>query len=1068
MFQLPVEASGTLSFHGRATVDSKPFRYQAEGTLTGRDLAYAYRGVPIRGVGFGSHIELTPRGVNFTGLDLSALHGRFRGSAQIANFKRVTASGMIEGFSLNELAELDHQSIGQLNGNVSGPILLKAALSPSGLTDTTLEAHLDLTPGSGGVPVQGAVTVNYDQRAGTIRLPDAEVNVGSTHVSASGVLGGTLAVHVESRNLNDALAGFPLLGTRAPEKLPFGLEASSARFDGSVSGPITNLRISGKGDAEHVALDFGQFDHFTSAFDFDRSTLDVHSFTLQQGKMRVEGQGHVDLQDWKVRETGSVSGLLSVRGGDLHALAAQAGFNVPATGALAAMLHVTGSIDSPLVTGNVDLANITAYQEHIDTARADVTMTPTAVEIANGEARMGAARILASGSYNHLANDWKDGAVRFDVATSGLTLPQIRHVQDFRAGLGGQLDLKANGSFKLVKGEVDLTSLNGDLDWRNAIVDGHPYGSLQVTASTRLPLLTLAAKVNLGGIQIQGNGEWRMEGDYPGQARLEIPRVPFAALHDLAPEPHLRKELPFDGFLEGEAIITGPLNRPRAMKADVTLSTLQFNPNPNAKPVAGAPAQDLVLRNAQPVRLEATTNSIDIRSANFAAKDTTLEASGRLALDSTSPWDLSLQGRINLTILQIFNPDLLASGSSVINVAVRGALTEPQVDGRLELTNASLFLRDFPNGVDQASGLILFDRNRATVRALNATTGGGTVAFQAGSFVGFRGEALLYNLQATASNVRYRSTDGLSVTANANLSLTGTSQSSLLAGSVTVVRAAFNPRTDVGAILAATAKPIALSPTPNEYLRGLQFDVQVNTTRSLEIETTLTRNIQADTSLRLRGTPDQPVLLGSIDVNSGQIEFFGNKYTINRGEINFYNAVKIEPIIDMDLETQVRGITVDISFSGSLSKLNFSYRSDPPLQANDIIALLAVGRAPATTGGLTSSQLTTNMSYLATGSNGLLEQAIGPDSGRLQKFFGVSHIKLDPQLTEVTTIPQSRLTLEQQVSADITLTYITNLAVTNQQIVRVEWDLNRKWSVVALRDENGAFSVDVQYRKRFK
>ena len=69
---------------------------------------------------------------------------------------------------------------------------------------------------------------------------------------------------------------------------------------------------------------------------------------------------------------------------------------------------------------------------------------------------------------------------------------------------------------------------------------------------------------------------------------------------------------------------------------------------------------------------------------------------------------------------------------------------------------------------------------------------------------------------------------------------------------------------------------------------------------------------------------------------------------------------------------------------------------------------------------------------------------------------------------DVTTIPQARLTFEQQVSSDITLTYITNLAVTNQQIVRVEWDLNKKWSVVALRDENGAFGIDFQYKKRIK
>jgi translocation and assembly module TamB len=60
------------------------------------------------------------------------------------------------------------------------------------------------------------------------------------------------------------------------------------------------------------------------------------------------------------------------------------------------------------------------------------------------------------------------------------------------------------------------------------------------------------------------------------------------------------------------------------------------------------------------------------------------------------------------------------------------------------------------------------------------------------------------------------------------------------------------------------------------------------------------------------------------------------------------------------------------------------------------------------------------------------------------------------------------LTLEQQVSNDITLTYITNLARSDQQIVRVEWDFSKQWSVVALRDENGALGVDFQYRKRFK
>jgi translocation and assembly module TamB len=309
----------------------------------------------------------------------------------------------------------------------------------------------------------------------------------------------------------------------------------------------------------------------------------------------------------------------------------------------------------------------------------------------------------------------------------------------------------------------------------------------------------------------------------------------------------------------------------------------------------------------------------------------------------------------------------------------------------------------------------------------------------------------------------------VSLTANAALNIIGTSENSVLSGTVTVIRVGFNPTTDVGGLLADTVRPVSAPVTPNEYLRGIQFDVRIESSASLEIQTSLTRNVEAQANLRLRGTPERPVIVGNIAVNEGQIDFFGNRYSINRGEVNFYNTVKIDPIIDMDLETTVRGITVDISFTGALNKLNFSYRSDPPLQANDIIALLAVGRTPQATNPLGSTQTNTNSNYLSMGSNNLLEQAItAPASGRLQRFFGVSHLRLDPQLSDITSVPQARLSLEQQLSKEVTLTYITNVTRTQEQIVRMEWDLSRQWSVVALRDENGEFSLDVQYRRRFK
>jgi translocation and assembly module TamB len=1070
LVRTPLEPRGDLWLQGRATASgSGPDRFI--GRLTGRGLGYVQQGVEVRDIAVSSHADITPDEISLTDLDLSAPDGRFRGAGELNEFKRLRVKGEIAGVTIAEVGRLATRQTGSLNGTLSGAVQLDGQVTPSGLTGISASAMLDLKAGEGGVPVQGSLAINYDQRAGKLQLGNSQIDVGSTHAAVSGTVGENLAVQVISRNLNDALPVLRALGAQPPARWPVELQGGVARIDASIRGGLQDPKISGKADAEKLKLDGQQLDHVTSTFTLDRSSAVLQAVTIDQGKMHVEGSGRAGLRDWNLEGGSPISATVSLRAADIQTLAAEAGWKqIPATGLVSASVHVSGSLESPLIEGPVTLENLTAYDEHFAQARADVTFTPTAIELSHGEARNGAERITLSGDYNHPANDWKDGSLRFEVATSGVDLATIQHLQDFEKGLGGRLDLKASGGAKVVSGMLDLTSLNGELTVRNAALDGRSYGSLTVTAATKLPILTLAATATLDDVQIHGSGEWRMEGDYRGEAHVPIPRISLATLHDLAPGKHVRKDLPFDGFVVGEATISGPLNQPASMKADVLLSAVQLNASPNARPVGGVALQDLVLRNAQPVHIVVTPNSIDFGRASFIAKDTTLDATGRLLLNSKNPWDLAIQGRINFSILQLFNPDLLGAGASILNVTVHGPLTEPQVEGRLELRDASLFLRDVPNGVDNANGLILFDRNRATVQNLSGKSGGGDISFESGSFLGFRGGALVYRLQATAHNVRYRSEQGVSITADGSLALVGTSESSVLSGSVSMTRAAFNPRTDLGALLASTATPVAT--TPNEYLRGLQLDVRVVTERTLEVETALTRNIQADADLRVRGTPDRTILLGHVTVNSGQIEFFGNKYSINRGEISFNNPAKIEPVINMDLSTKVRGITVDIGFSGSLNKLNFSYRSDPPLEASDIVALLAVGRAPSTSGPLATSQATTNVnnSYLGLGdgSNSLLAEAIAPNSNRLQKFFGVSHIKIDPQLTDVTIVPQARLTMEQQVSSDVTLTYITNLEIANQQIVRIEWDFSRKWSAVALRDENGAFSIDFQYRKRFK
>ena len=112
--------------------------------------------------------------------------------------------------------------------------------------------------------------------------------------------------------------------------------------------------------------------------------------------------------------------------------------------------------------------------------------------------------------------------------------------------------------------------------------------------------------------------------------------------------------------------------------------------------------------------------------------------------------------------------------------------------------------------------------------------------------------------------------------------------------------------------------------------------------------------------------------------------------------------------------------------------------------------------------------MTNDASALQSGANTVLGQAISPVSNRLSKLFGITNIRIDPLVQGITNTPQARLTLEQQVSRQITVTYVTNLSQTSEQVFRVEYSLNPQFSLVALRDDNGEFGIDILYKKRFK
>lgn len=1074
LFSLPIVAAGSANFDGDVAFSfAGGFDYTLAGRVNGRGLEYTRDRLHIQNASASAVLRLTPEQLSLRGIKGTALNGNLTGEADLSRWKNFHFKGNFDGLSVSEtLAVLTPRPI-PWNGAIAGTLEVETVV---GEPSSKVHAVAGITPAGNGEPIQGQVDIHYDQQAGTISFGDSRVATPATSVILSGTLGQNLDVRARSTNLDDLLPALALLGDGASSSLPLQLDRTKqgeAAVVGTVSGNLSDPQFRGQATVTNATIEGHGFERFSSDVTASQHSVALQHLTLSRGQAEITGDAAIIASNGANGNflDGPLAAQLSVKNLRLAPIAREFGIataaSVDADALASATVHLSGTARRPEANIVLDATQATAFGEKFERVRADLRYSAQSLAFTAGQADLGSGKLLFSGSYAQQGGDIHSGNLHADVTAQALTASRIAELHRLEPGAEARLDGKATVEIRVERGALQLRSISGEAFARGVTLDQQKLGDVSLTAATNGTELALQAKAQVRGTTLQGQGKWSLQGDYPGSGSLRFSRLSVATLHDLVmlrgTAAQKAAAPPFEGFLEGSAIVNVALRNLGSFRADVKIDTLQFDAKPGQSLRLDVQTQDVQIRNTQPILVTVSAQEARIDSAHFTARDTNLEATGVIPFHDIGGANLAIKGNVNLAELQLFNADLLAKGTATVNATVRGSLRDPQMNGRMEFKNASFYMNDVPNGVDNASGAILFNRNRATIETLTAETGGGRISFR--GFLEF-GDTLIYRLQADVNQVRVRYPADVSFTANAQLALNGTSDASTLSGTVTLNRAAISAGADLARLLAEASKPSPAPPNPNEYLRGMRFDVRLESAPLFELETSLTRNVQTEVDLRLRGTPLVPALLGTITVNRGEVQIFGNRYTVNRGDIRFLNPIKIEPIFDLDLETRTRGITVNVTVSGSPERLAVNYSSDPPLQSNEIIALLAVGRDPMSNqvGGALGS---TNAAFGNAGS--LLGEAVSEQlSNRLQRFFGASRVKIDPTLDADNNLPAARLTLEQQISRDITLTYITNLNRTQEQTVRIQWDFNRQWSAVAVRDTNGLFGIDFLYRKRFK
>jgi translocation and assembly module TamB len=545
-------------------------------------------------------------------------------------------------------------------------------------------------------------------------------------------------------------------------------------------------------------------------------------------------------------------------------------------------------------------------------------------------------------------------------------------------------------------------------------------------------------------------GNVAMHGDYPATISAKMDHL------DLDPlwRAYIGEQLTGHSAVAGTVTLRGPLRYPAQWTLDGNLSDLAID------------VEYAKLHNQGPVRFSYAQQNLRIEPLHLIGEGTDVTAHGSVQFAGTKRIDLAADGQVDLRLFGSLDQNLTTSGVLTIHMNVVGTVSDPLPQGTIQIKNGAATYAGLPSGLSEMNGTLTFTQDRIHIEQLTARSGGGNLDLKGD--VTNHNRQFNFNLTAVGKDVRLRYPPGVSSTANAELHWVGTKSASMISGDVMVNKLSVTPGFDFGSYLEKTRQTASITPA-NSPLYNVKLDIAVQTAPELQMKTAVAR-LSGDADLRLRGSLAHPSVLGRADILEGDATFNGIKFRLERGDITFANPVAIEPQVNLQATTHVRNYDLDVTVTGTPDRLSVNYRSEPPLPKSDIIALLALGRTSEESEQL--QQQSGQSLFTDEATNLIINEAINQAMGnRMQKLFGVSRVRIDPQGLTTETNPTARgpqVTIEQQFANNLSLTYSTNVSQSSQQIIEGEYYINRNMSIVGTRDQNGVVSFDVRIRRRKK
>ena len=1030
---------------------------------------------------------------NFTA---EAMRGRATGDAVINTARGASrVDARFEGLDVGALIAVFTGRAVPVAGATTGVLNLSFPGTSVERATGTLTAQFTGETGTdvaGRTPLTGELSLRADR--GLFNVERANLRAGASELVATGRFSvegdSNLQVRLDTADaaeLQRVLVASNLIPTLEDTLNDAGIElAGRLQFDGTVRGALEDPVVNGRASLATLLVNGRDMGALTATVQSDAAATRIPDGLLvarDGGRATFDltvpraGENNIALDAALERyDLGTIIAAAQRRNQFIDDDSTDVAAQLAGVGPTSGTLRVTGLPGA--MSGSADLRAGPGQirGEPFDEIIAKATFDGSAVSLDTLDARFRSGRVTAKGqlglgvlspklSENTRFDVQAEGSnVRLDVVEAlfgGGRLPRLEGTADFTAQAAG--DARDPRSYRI--------TLDGE--GRNVAVNGQSAGTLKLVGRTENQRFNFQLTTGLLGEPQVLSAEVDFSNEnLPTTIRTSLAGANLTNLIAALLPPEMRGSVRITGNATGTVEARGNIYTPgegfdfTALRGTASFSQFVIQ------------VEDITLTAEDPLVVQFSPREITFDRTRFTGPNTNLVFGGTAALGEGGTQNFSVNGDLNLRVLNSLSRNNFFAGVARVEVKVGGSFAAPKVTGLATVSNAtvSTLFEDERLTVQNVNGAVRFTADRAEIQSLTGTLGGGRVAVAGGAVIsGFRPGQFRLTVRGESITVPFP--EDFRSTADADLVVQGDLRAQFISGTVNLRRAEYTQDIELADLIDRRRDPTITEGIGSEG--GFGSNVRFDVLRVEGRDALVVRNNLADAvgsvSLLLRGPVSEPTVSGRVTLSRGTINFIrGQRYEVTRAIIDLPPRQELDPVLNIQAEGEIRGYRVIVGINGPLSQPTATTRSEPGLPQADVVSLI-------TTGNLASgdeSQSALSQTGVGTAASLLTETLVSrPVARATDRLFGLNRFELDPVIAgRGGASPTARLTVGRQINRNLSLIYSTNVTTDQNQVLALEYRVSDRLSFVAqyqqgavntLRSQRDNFSFEIRFRKRF-